>query len=598
MENLNKEFDSKSNTNALALFLIEKGVAQKEAIEQVNNLCYEKHDTSFEDLSEVQKKEMLRLVSKKYNFEISFEEFHIKYELKLPQLYDPALLKHIHEEIDKYHKKDEREKLTTFLICLTSYLNDAREHCSCALKGDSSVGKDSIIQSNLRLIPEKDWFILTRATTSALEDSVDDKRIIAFSEINKHRDKGANSEITETFKQLAEGGVNVIKKDPATGYRKTINIKTEQKTLIYGTTETEKDEELETRYLIIGVKGYPAKSQIIIEDWCDKKANAVKRYKDRNLSSWVVKAIETLEKNAIIEIPYATELSKIIDGKTIFDLSKPRIIRDIKRLLSITSAIAFLYQFQRKRAIDKNLGMTIIYSEPTDLISALEITKGFFTQTYSGIDHRLKEVLDKIIELEGKHDEYIKEAGYVKKEGWVFRHLLAEEMAISSTNTIKKRIKALKSESLIETHFDPSIPKGYLVKGYQQGINRVSQGIMHTPIDTLLTGWLTSKKEEIYNNKQIFPIILPNLDDSVYISEKLTPSNLTPSNSKNIYTEFLKPLSEKGSCTQEELYNNLKKVDPNYKDNYDKLVEKALKDGDIFENIDDNGVPVYRKVIS
>jgi hypothetical protein len=99
----------------------------------------------------------------------------------------PELLKHIHAELDKRHKLDHKEKLAVFIVAISGYLRDSRDHCSCALKGNSSSGKDNVMDTVLAHIPKEDWIKVTRATMATLEEDVINKIIVAFSEINKNR---------------------------------------------------------------------------------------------------------------------------------------------------------------------------------------------------------------------------------------------------------------------------------------------------------------------------------------------------------------------------------------------------------------------------
>ena len=98
-----------------------------------------------------------------------------------PRFFDFQLLKHIHLELDVKHKLDHKEKVATFIVVTSAYLLDHRDHCSCALKGNSSSGKDSNTDNVLSHFPKEDWIKVTRVTTATLEDDVHDKRIVAFS---------------------------------------------------------------------------------------------------------------------------------------------------------------------------------------------------------------------------------------------------------------------------------------------------------------------------------------------------------------------------------------------------------------------------------
>jgi len=269
-----------------------------------------------------------------------------------PRFLKADLLTHIHKELDKHHKLDHKEKLASFLIRTTAELKNPSDRCSAACKGDSSSGKDNLIKTVLNLFPEKDNYFLTRGTQAALEDGVADAKCIAFSEINKNRENGANSELTEVFKQLAEGGTDTLKKDPATGFRTIIRTKQEQKTLFYGTTETQSDEELETRYVVIPIKGYEEKNKIVVDSFLDGVCSPEEINNKKKEPNWIKNTIKRFENDLEIVIPYAKLLKnkiKDVDGKEkyLFDLKKERVKRDVKRLISITKAIAWLHQKQR-----------------------------------------------------------------------------------------------------------------------------------------------------------------------------------------------------------------------------------------------------------
>ena len=118
-------------------------------------------------------------------------EAYMKVNVKIDErFFDPLLLKHIHDELDKRHKLDHREKLGVFIVAASGYLRDARDHCSSASKGNSSSGKDNLLDSVLAHYPKDDWIKVTRATTATLEDDVQNKKIVAEVEmLSKSDDK-------------------------------------------------------------------------------------------------------------------------------------------------------------------------------------------------------------------------------------------------------------------------------------------------------------------------------------------------------------------------------------------------------------------------
>lgn len=374
------------------------------------------------------------------------------------RFFSEDLIHQIYLELNKKHQLDHKEKLATFLIACSAELPESSERCSVALKGDSSAGKDNLIKTVLSHFPRKESFMLTRGTVAALEDEAGKVKRIAFSEINKDRE-GANSEITEVFKQLAEGGTDVIKKDPATGYRTTKRITSEQKTLLYGTTESASDDELETRYVRIPIRGGYEKNKTVISSYLEmqsdySKLNLVKQNKE----SWISKGVILLDRDFDIIVPYAKELLDV------FDFGKERIKRDVKRLISLTKTISWLYQKQRTIIKDEE-GKRLI-SEPCDFLLAIFIFGDFFELSYSGLDHREEKVLESIKKNQGKHTQEILKAKFpVDYSDWCLKHLIREDTGIQSRTTFNKYIERLTDLEQVEDWFDRDTSSKYsLVK--------------------------------------------------------------------------------------------------------------------------------------
>jgi hypothetical protein len=439
------------------------------------------------------------------------------------RFYDVDLLEQIHKELDIEHKLDHKEKLALFIIRVTAELNTPSDRVSCALKGDSSAGKDNIFKTVLKLFPDIDNFILTRGTQSALEEEANYVKCIAFSEINANRENGANADLTEVFKQLSEGGTSVLKRDQNT--HEVIHLNTEQKTLIYATTETETDEELTTRYVVIPVRGFKIKNKIVVDSNLDKVSSPEKYVESSNRKNWISESISALDHDLEVIIPYSPLLKEKIediDGneKYLFDFSKERIKRDAKRLISLTKAIAWLHQ--KQRTIKTVKGKKFLYSEPSDFLVAIQLFAEFFNLTYYGMDHRLEKCLKKIYEMEGKHDSDIIQFGYDSKYyGWILRNKLMEELGIQSITTIKKYVSELKDLQQIETFYDGSIPRGYLIKGISQGISRVSLPISWQALTPYLIGYLTpSNLQNVYQKNNVNGIKISFLDDKLFEEKK------------------------------------------------------------------------------
>jgi len=407
----------------------------------------------------------------------------------------PDLLKEINKELNKKHKLDEKEKVGLFIIRATAELPDPSDHVSAALKGDSAAGKDNAIKTILEQFPEEDSFFLTRGTQSALEEEAAKVKCVAFSEINKHREKGANSDITEFFKQLSEGGVKVIRRDQNT--HEVINITTEQKTLLYGTTETESDEELETRYVIIPIKGSREKNQIVVKSYLQLLTEFKKSV---NQESWIANSIRGL-KQYDVKIPYAPALEEF------FDLTKERVKRDVKRLFSLTKAVTWVYQKQRQ-VIKKEEGEFLL-AEPEDFITVAEIFRVFLNSTYEGFDHRYNQILEAIKKRQGIDSGDILKLNYpIEYSDYAIKSKVIEDVGINK-ETFKTRLKWLTNENYVKTYYDRQLHAqiSLIRVGEAVGVKSVLLG--DTPTYThALTHVLThTKTREIYENKEFMGVI-------------------------------------------------------------------------------------------
>jgi hypothetical protein len=366
----------------------------------------------------------------------------------------PNLLEKINEELSKDHLEDDNLKMTVFLGGISALQKNHRKRISIAITGDTSVGKDNLFKTILKHMPKGTTIFLTKATQSTLEDDVKDRRIICYSEVNKHRDDGANKDLVEAIKQIAEGGMSSLKKDMRTGMKTARHEEDEQKTVFYGTTEEQRDEELETRFLCAGMKYTYSRGKKVSESVLDTLSNLSELIKSNiKQDSWIKKGLNyfyfSKEVYDEIWIPYA-ELLKNINGKPAFDYKDARSQRDVKRLMALTSSITWLYQEQRKSF---NTGQeNILIAEPEDFINAIKISQGFFNETYTGIDERNLEIIKSMKRYCLKN---LKE----DVEKWVPRDYIEKDL-MKAKNTIKRRMHILSEKGLVEG-----------IKGYE--LNRI-----------------------------------------------------------------------------------------------------------------------------
>jgi len=305
------------------------------------------------------------------------------------------LLELIKDEISKDHLADDPLKMTLFLTCVSSLSEDPRLRQSMQLTGGTAVGKDNLIKSCLKHLPDETYLFLTSGTQSTLEDDIQDKRLIAFSEINLFREFGANKPLLEVIKQITEEGTSSLKKDLRTNNKQARYEKGDQKSVIFGTTDIQQDEEAGSRFMKGSVLPTPDITEKVCNDTFDNYSDIQKKIKKLDTSpSWIKKVLTYFYQNEKYQVilPYAKYLKEKIDGKYIFDYSNPRARRDVKRLLALTCATAWLYQEQRE--IIEFGDYKFIISIPQDLINILKYSNEFFDQTYTGFDARLNQVIE------------------------------------------------------------------------------------------------------------------------------------------------------------------------------------------------------------
>jgi hypothetical protein len=374
------------------------------------------------------------------NWKLLFIEYYTKseYEEALKNFREKNLLDRISKEQDKNHIEDYNLRMTNLLVMISGLLKNQKQRMSQGILGDTSVGKNNLIETNLFFMPKDSYMYVSNATQSVLEDDIKDKRIIAFKEINFSRERGANKELLEVIKQLSEGGTSSLKKDSRTNFKEVRHEIGEQKTIIYPTTESEKDKEGETRFIYGTIKSEWNKIKKVNENTFNSFSD-LKRIteKSEEKDSWIrigLTCFFNSPEQYEFYLPYADFFKEQIDGQYIFDNSDARSQRDIKRLLNLTCAMTYLFQEQRKKEVVN--GVNILISEPEDFINTLRYSNEFFNQTYSGVDVRIHDAY-KFIETKGKNV-------------WVDKVDIQEALGIKHRDTINKYLWDLESKGFLE----------------------------------------------------------------------------------------------------------------------------------------------------
>ena len=341
---------------------------------------------------------------------------------------DKKILDKIQKEISKNHLGDDKLKMTLFLTAVSGLLPKQELRQSVKITGETADGKNNVVRACLKHIPKDKFISVTNATVASLEDDIQQYSIVELSELNLSKENGANKHLLETLKQKAEGGTSSIKKDLRDGMKSSRHEHGEQGTIIYTTTETETDTELNTRFIDLGIVSSPEKIRAVNNNTLDtfssfdsilEKIDA----KDSIIRVGLTGFCQVFDGFQII-IPYA----KYLKDFSFIDDADSRSKRDLKRILALTCAMTFIKSPCRKTCQKK--GVNFIESVPDDLIDTLKISKDFFNQSYSGIDKRLSQIVDFI---ENHPDE------------WIERGEIQQHFKIKSLNTLKSFLEQLAS---------------------------------------------------------------------------------------------------------------------------------------------------------
>jgi len=474
------------------------------------------------------------------NMKFIGKEYYTKtqYEEALEKFQKEKLLKLILDELSKTHIGDDNLKMTSFLTCVSGLLKDQKKRMSLAITGDSSEGKDNNIKTSLKHIPRDLAVFLTSGTQATIEDDINDLRIIAFSEVNANRDNGANKYLIEVIKQKTDGGTSSIKKDIRTGMKTARHEKGEQGSVLFGTTEARMDEEMKTRFIKGTIETDPVRIKKVNDNTLDTFSDLKKLLDESvDIDSWIRVGLSWFfyhKEQQEVYLPYAKFLKEEVNGKFLFDHNNPRSQRDIKRVLALTCAMAYLHQEQR--AVIEHNGHKILVSEPQDFINTLIITGEFFNQSYSGLDKRLNRVLEFIIE---------------KGTRWVARDDIQKSLDVSR-NTIKEYCSTLANEGMIEgssgkilneagglkSHNSNKIYYRRCQKGVKKPLIRCQVNELKTFLEEKtkkkLDTFLFTPNSDDKNNKRVYQKrdiknkkILEN-DGNLDISSEIDPLKLTP----------------------------------------------------------------------
>jgi len=314
----------------------------------------------------------------------STEDLFGKYAKEYPEAIDITKFKPLTSEdisniLELTIKKDEVNKVTTFLCQLSSYTEDNQFNIS--FQAPSSSGKSHIPIETSNLFPAEDVLKLGNCSPTAFfhEQGIYDKennvmridlsrKILIFLDMPhtqllerlrpllSHDEKEMQSKITDKNQK----GGNKTKTIILIGYP----------SVIFCTAGLTLDEQEATRFLLLSPETNQEKIRGGVLQALQKGINKTKYHKtltdstDREL---LIERIKAIKQEKILDIQIGSEenvIKKYLEGKK---LLKPRHQRDVKRLISLVKAFALLNLWWRERD-----GKTVIANDD-DINEAFKI---------------------------------------------------------------------------------------------------------------------------------------------------------------------------------------------------------------------------------
>ncbi|MGD2251240.1 MAG: hypothetical protein PVF58_22815 [Candidatus Methanofastidiosia archaeon] len=265
-------------------------------------------------------------------------------------LKDPDLIKRIDKILGKRIKKDRKNRMLVFFVCLSAYGSNP---LNLFLKGESSIGKTHIAKSVAEYFPaENVWFIGDMSPKALIHEhgTFENKKvyislqnkILVFMETPRKETLEMLKPILSHDREEIEYKIADKKMSGQLGTKNVI-IKGWPAT-IFCTTDHKYLEELSTRSMV----ATPEVSQ-------EKIAEVLEYKGEKYATPWVIqevdkeellfkKALQQLKTGFKIGIPYGKQLAHKYNGET---KNEPRIMRDFDKLMGLIEMSAFLHQYKR-----------------------------------------------------------------------------------------------------------------------------------------------------------------------------------------------------------------------------------------------------------
>lgn len=255
-------------------------------------------------------------------------------------LTNPDLLKEIVTDIETVgYTGEEMNKLLCYIAAISRKMD---EPLSVMIQSRSAAGKSCLQDSILLLIPEEDFIKYTRLTDQALfyKNGSLAHKILAIEELD-----GMNGALysIRTIQSSKKITIAYTGKDPATGKMQTEENSVEGPLMVFiTTTQAEIDGETASRFMFISIDESREMTEKILAR--QRKAHTLEGFLSKLQGADIIRK----HKNANRLLPPLKVVNPYADLLT-FTSKSLRARRDNTKYLGLIQAIAYLFQYQRKR---------------------------------------------------------------------------------------------------------------------------------------------------------------------------------------------------------------------------------------------------------
>jgi predicted transcriptional regulator len=294
-------------------------------------------------------------------------------------LESPALLYEIGVATRDLVRREEANRRLLFL------LNLAKQ--SLEITGESSSGKNNLVDAVLGCFPSETYQKVTGATEKALRYLRKDLRTLYLAERLPHRRDEESTTEMDIKLVISEGKLEILAVERnEEGVRVSETIKTSIENIIMTTTDVSIAPELENRIWSLSTDESREANREVVEAQLDSAATLPSQRLDCEPQRRTIRiAVRVLEREAPINviIPYAKLLQARLDAL----FQNTRIRRDNKKLLQLIGYTTRLHYRQRP-IVDDN-GTPVLVALPEDLWMAWTVGETAILSTFTGLSRSL-----------------------------------------------------------------------------------------------------------------------------------------------------------------------------------------------------------------